>query len=81
MAGLDKEESITLISAGRDIFMRFGSTRIFSTALLLMFLYGLARLDFTNTLIYAIGGAIVSAATLVSLHLNAHQDRIESGAA
>jgi hypothetical protein len=77
MAGLDKEETVSIVGALRDVFLRFGSTRLLALAMDLGFFYGMARVDSENAVIYATGAAVVAGVVLVSLHTKPHIDRMK----
>jgi len=75
MAGLDKEETVTIVGAGKEVFLRFGSTRGFNQFMLLLFLYGIANLAVEHA-VYCMGiGSITSMLVLLSFHRKPHIDR------
>jgi hypothetical protein len=76
MAGLDKEETVSLIAAGRDVFMRFGSTRLLALGMQLAFFYGMAKLDGFNAWAYGLCALGLAGAGLWSLHTKPHLDRV-----
>lgn len=75
MAGLDKEETITMANAFRDMFLRAGSTRGLLSISLFMFLGWLAWVDKTNALAYGVLGCFHGLWTLLSFHKKPHVDR------
>ena len=75
MAGLDKEETITMANAFRDMFLRAGSTRGLLTITLNLFLGWCAWVDKANTPVYAAMGAFHALWTLYSFHRKPHVDR------
>lgn len=75
MAGLDKEESMSLIEAARQIFLRFGSTRGLTLVMLLIFLGFMAKTDPSSSLYYAAAGVLTALLLLLSFHRKPHLDR------
>jgi len=74
MAGLSEGETVGFISAGKEIMLRFGSTRWLNTVCSLGFLYAIARVDGGMAPLCLGGGLLLSVLTLASFHFRPHSD-------
>lgn len=74
MAGLSEGETVGFISAGKEIMLRFGSTRWLNTVCALGFLYAITRVDAALGMFCLGGGLLLSVLTLVSFHFRPHSD-------
>ncbi len=74
MAGLEKEETTSIVNAVQTVFLRFGSTRCLNCGMGLSFLGALGYLDRSNAVAYGAAGLLVVILTLASLHRKSHGD-------
>lgn len=72
MAGLDKEETNSIVAAVKDVMLRFGSTRWLALATSLAYLAYLAHTDAGNAIAYGGAGTALTILCLASFHLRPH---------
>lgn len=74
MAGLDKEETTSIVSALKEVMLRFGSTRWLNVLCGLCFLCYIVWRDSTLGLFCACLGTALVFATLLSFHFRPHNE-------